>query len=182
MATTMYDGVEDAVRVSDLFVQILYKTMSQRLIGELTDQKVSLPQIHALRYVWLHDNVLMGDLAAGLAISYPSATNMVKRLERQGLVERVVNPADRREVEVQLTKQGRELTERMEEERVRRMGAVLDTMTAEERDSLIRGLQRFVLAAVGANEDIGADICLRCGAMASSGCPIAGSNVLHVCR
>lgn len=182
MGSATFDGIEDAVRVSDLFVQILYKTMSQRVISELTDQKVSLPQIHALRYVWLHDNVLMGDLAAGLSISYPSATNMVKRLERQGLVERVVNPADRREVEVRLTKHGRELTERMEEERIRRMGEVLSTLSPEERDCLIKGLQRFVIAAVADREDTASEICLRCGSLASAGCPIAGSNVLHICR
>jgi DNA-binding MarR family transcriptional regulator len=176
------DAVTEAVRASDLFVQIMYKTLSQRLIAELTDETVSLPQIHAMRYVWLHENVLMGDLANGLAISYPSATNMVKRLERQGLVERVTNPADRREVEVRLTKRGRELTELMETERVNRMGQVLNRMSEEDRHALLRGLHRFISAAVGDDEDEAARICLRCGALASTSCPLSHSNVLQICR
>ncbi|MCC6728946.1 MAG: winged helix-turn-helix transcriptional regulator [Chthonomonadales bacterium] len=172
----------EAMRASDLFVQIMYKTLSQHLIAELTDEKVSLPQVHAMRYVWLHQNVLMGDLAAGLRISYPSATNMVKRLERQGLVERMVNPADRREVEVRLTVRGRDLTELMESERISRLRTVLDAMPDEDRAALLRGLYRFVQVAVGEDEDIASDVCLRCGASAAPGCPIAESHVLHVCR
>lgn len=176
------DAVTEAVRASDLFVQIMYKTLSQRLIAELTDETVSLPQIHAMRYVWLHENVLMGDLANGLSISYPSATNMVKRLERQGLVERVTNPADRREVEVRLTKRGRELTELMETERVNRMGQVLNSMPEDDRHALLRGLHRFICAAVGDDEDEAARICLRCGAQASTSCPLSHANVLQICR
>jgi DNA-binding MarR family transcriptional regulator len=176
------DWTDDVVRVSDLFVQIMYKTLSQRLIAELTDAKVSLPQIQALRYIWLHQNVLIGDLAEGLDISYPSATNMVNRLERQALVERVVNPADRREVQVQLTQRGTELTEQMETERINRLREVMEEMSPEERRSLLEGLRRFVTLAVGDDRDMAHDVCLRCGARASATCPIAEIHAMHICQ
>lgn len=176
------DFVIDALRVSDLFVQILYKTLSQRLIAELSDQKVSFAQAHAMRYIWLHHNVLMGDLADGLAISYPSATNMVKRLERQGLVERMVNPADRREVEVRLTQRGTDLTERLEDERIRHLSEVLSAMSDEDRQALLQGLTGFVQTAVGDEDSVAQDVCLRCGVRATPTCPIAQTRILSICR
>ena len=176
------DGVLDAMRVADLFTHIVHRTLSQRLIAELTDDTVSLAQVQAMRYIWLHHNVLMGDLAEGLAISYPSATNMVKRLERQGLVERMVNPADRREVEVRLTAHGTDICERMESERVSRIKQVLDAMTTPDRKALMEGLSRFVVAAAGDDDAVAQDVCLRCGVRAAPSCPIAQTHVLSICR
>jgi DNA-binding MarR family transcriptional regulator len=176
------DWADEAVRLSDLFAQIMYKTLSQRLIAELTEETVSLPQMQAMRYIWLHPRVLMGDLAAGLSVSYPSATNMVNRLERQQLVERVVNPQDRREVEVQLTERGRQLAERVEQERISRMREVLSRMSEQERAALLSGLHRFIGLAVGNDPEAAHDICLRCGAHASPDCPIAEVHTLPICR
>jgi DNA-binding MarR family transcriptional regulator len=176
------DGVLDAMRVADLFAHIVNRTLSQRIIAELTDDSVSLAQVQAMRYVWLHNNVLMGDLAEGLAISYPSATNMVKRLERQGLVERLVNPVDRREVEVRLTSRGSEICECMENERVSRVKHVLEAMEAVDRRALMDGLSRFVVAAAGDDDAIAQDVCLRCGVRAAPSCPIAQTHILSICR
>jgi DNA-binding MarR family transcriptional regulator len=174
-------ATSEAIRVSDLFVQIMYKTLSQNLISELTDQTVSFPQIHAMRYIWLHRNVLMGDLAEGLAISYPSATNMVKRLEKQGLVERITNPSDRREVQVKLTARGTELTEQMEQERISRLQQFLSSMDESDREALLHGLHRFIQVAVNDKQEMAFDICLRCGAQASSKCPIAQTHAMVNC-
>ncbi|HSV73315.1 MAG TPA: MarR family transcriptional regulator [Chthonomonadales bacterium] len=175
-------GVLDAMRVADLFGQILHKTLSVRLVAELTDQRVSLPQVHAMRHIWLHHDVLMGDLAQGLGISYPSATNMVKRLERQGLVARTVNPSDRREVEVRLTEKGEAICQRTEDERVARLERVLMAMHEADRDALLRGLQAFIVTAVGDHDDLALDVCLRCGLRASPTCPVAGTHILSICR
>jgi len=173
---------DEAVRVSDLFVAILYKTLSQHLVAQLTESKVSLPQIQAMRYIWLHDHVLIGDLADGLSISYPSATNMVNRLEKQGFVARIVNPSDRREVEVKLSVRGRSLTEQIEEERVVRLRKVLADMPVDDKDALLRGLYSFICTAVGGDESNAREICLRCGSKASDSCPVAHEHILSKCQ
>ncbi|MBM3496071.1 MAG: MarR family transcriptional regulator, partial [Armatimonadetes bacterium] len=152
------------------------------LISELSEHQVSVAQIQALRYVWLHENVLMGDLAAGLGISYPSATNMVKRLEKRKLALRRPNPADRREVEVCLTRQGTALAEGMERARVERLAGVLSAMDVGDRDSLLRGLRSFVKTAVTERGELAASVCLRCGAHASDGCPVAECLNAHANR
>lgn len=176
------DRTDEAVRVSDLFGHLLYKTLSKRIVEELTDARVSLPQLQALRYIWLHNHVLVGNLADGLAISYPSATNMVHRLVRQNLVERTTNPADRREVEVSLTRTGQALMERVESERVQRMRGFLGKMDPIERENMLVGLHRFVAIAVEADDAAVKEVCLRCGSKSDPSCPIAELHSLQVCR
>ncbi|NLH99986.1 MAG: MarR family transcriptional regulator [Chthonomonadales bacterium] len=163
---------QEAMRASDLFSQILSKALNLHIVNELSNDQVSVPQALAMRYLWLHDHVMMGDLAAGLGISYPSATNMVKRLEKRGLAQRRINPVDRRAVEVQLTQQGRALAERMERERVERLAEVLSSMPADDRDGLLRGLRAFVQTAVVTQSGLAEEICLRCGALQSDQCPV----------
>jgi len=176
------DRTDEAVRLSDLFVHLQYKTLGKRVVEELTDARVSLPQMQALRYIWLHQHVLVGNLAEGLAISYPSATNMVHRLVRQSLVVRTTNPADRREVEVLLTRSGLALMEQVETERIQRMRAVLIRMDPVERENMLAGLHRFVALAVENDDDAVKDVCLRCGSKADPSCPIAELHSLQVCR
>ncbi len=162
----------DAMRISDLFAQILFRTLNRQVVGDVSDLQLSFAQAQALRYIWLHSNVLIGDIASGLSISYPSATNMVKRLERRGYATRHTNPADRREVEVRLTSAGESLVEAMENERVTRLGASLGSMDPEDRDALMRGLRAFVTATVLQPGAIAQDICLRCGAKMTEMCPV----------
>ncbi len=169
--------IQEAVRASDLFSHILLKALNLHLIDEISEHQVSLAQLQAIRFLRNHSVVMMGNLAAGLSISYPSATNMVKRLEKRGLAKRRVNPTDKREVQVALTERGRELADRMDQERVERLEQVLGRMEAADRESLLRGLRAFVQAAVLGNEGVVGQICLHCGLQASDNCPVA--SVLH---
>lgn len=173
---------EYALRVSNLFAQILTKSLSERLVAELTHEEITLPQLQAMRYIWLHKNATVGEVAEGLDISYPSATNMLNRLVRKGLVTRHGNPADRRFVEVQLTERGERLTRQVEEERAARMKQVLDEMSPDDRDALIDGLRAFIVTAVERDKQMVEEICLRCGVLANGNCPIAELYPALGCR
>jgi DNA-binding MarR family transcriptional regulator len=173
---------EYAARVSNLFAQILTKSLSERLVAELTHEEITLPQLQAMRYIWLHRNATVGEVAEGLDISYPSATNMLNRLVRKGLVTRHGNPADRRFVEVQLTEKGERLTRQVEEERTARLKQVLDEMAPEERQALIDGLRAFIVTAVESDKRMIEEICLRCGVQANGNCPITELYPTIGCR
>ena len=174
------ENVQEAMRASDLFSHILLKALSLHLIDEISEHQVSLAQLQTIRYLRYHRNILMGTLATGLSISYPSATNMVKRLERRGLAKRQVNPNDKREVEVSLTEAGRELADRMERERLERLHGVLSRMEIGDRDALVRGLRAFVQAAIIGRGAVAEQACLHCGELASDICPVASCLRSHV--
>lgn len=69
------------------------------------------------------DQVTLGELAEHLQIRPHSAVGLVNRLEKQGLVSRKTNPADKRQVHVGLTARGRE---------------ILETLSASHRNELRR--------------------------------------------
>lgn len=67
----------------------------------------------------------MGDLTAALLIAPSSCTRLIGSLERAGLVERSVDPMDRRVVRVSLTEAGRQMRRRAAITHVRGVRAVL---------------------------------------------------------
>ena len=71
--------------------------------------------------------VRMTDLAKAIMLSPAGLTHMVTRLERDGLVERAVDPADRRSFLVRLTPGGRE---RLDAARVTHNAVIRDRFTA----------------------------------------------------
>lgn len=179
------ERAQDHARLAELFVQFMTKTLQQRLVVGLPEARaydLTLAQAQALRFLYLHGTVYIGEIADGLDTSYPSATNMVTRLEEKGLVRRVSVPEDRRAVEVVLTDCGRALVEKLEEERRAGFHRILERMPAEERDALLAGLRRFVSLAVDADAGVADEICLRCGWRASSDCPLAEVIPLSACR
>jgi DNA-binding MarR family transcriptional regulator len=73
------------------------------------------PSTHAIRaavHVHQHGDRTIGELADGLGISYGWASRVVRELESGGLVERRVDPSDRRVVHVSLTPEASAMVER----------------------------------------------------------------------
>jgi DNA-binding MarR family transcriptional regulator len=80
------------------------------------------------------------EIAAGEAIAQPSATTLVARLERDGLVRREPDPADARAVRVHLTDEGRERLAAMRATRAAAMDERLAALEPEEREALAAAL------------------------------------------
>ena len=70
---------------------------------------LTYPQYLALLALWEADGVSVKQLGARLSLDSATLTPLLKRLERQGLVERQRDSADERVVRVTLTKKGRAL-------------------------------------------------------------------------
>jgi DNA-binding MarR family transcriptional regulator len=89
----------------------------------------------------------LGDLAAIEAISPPTLTRIVQRLEDAGLVARRPDPADARAALIDLTRAGRDRLSAIRAERSRAMAAALTTLTDAERAALgaaVPALHRLV--------------------------------------
>ena len=66
-------------------------------------------QFFVLDALWSKEGVSIGELGEQVALDTSTITGILDRLERNGLVERHQNPADRRSVLVTLTDRAREL-------------------------------------------------------------------------
>jgi DNA-binding MarR family transcriptional regulator len=73
------------------------------------------------------------DLAVSQGVSQPGMTQLVGRLERDGLVRRVPSPDDGRVALVEVTAQGRRLVTERRRERAAALGALLDRLDPADR-------------------------------------------------
>jgi DNA-binding MarR family transcriptional regulator len=75
-------------------------------------------------------------LAAVAGIGQPSMTELVQRLERQGLVTRVDDPGDGRAALVTITNAGRELLDGQRRDRRDRVAGLLTALPAQDEATL----------------------------------------------
>lgn len=105
------------------------------------ERGLPLGQMKALGYLYRHGRSTVGEVAEGLGLAMPTASEVVDKLAERGLLERGVNPDNRRQVHVWLTEEamayGRDLLA-MRRAQVRR---VFDELSPSEQAGFVRGLR-----------------------------------------
>lgn len=101
---------------------------------------LTMPQLRALFYLGRSGPVPVGQVASGLGISQPSATETLEKLVCKGLIERTADPSDRRLVLSALTEKGKEMIDRPWETRRAVLASALRDATPAERAAIERGL------------------------------------------
>ncbi|WP_460802488.1 MarR family winged helix-turn-helix transcriptional regulator [Microbacterium sp. GXF6406] len=99
------------------------------------------PQYLVMLALWEQSPRTLGELAAELALEPATASPLVKRLEKEGLVARGRSSADERRLDIVLTDAGRALRERALDVPRQVMEAV--QMDAEQVAALRDGVSRF---------------------------------------
>jgi DNA-binding MarR family transcriptional regulator len=104
-------------------------------------------QLRVLTIVAGNRHTNMSRLAEALDVVPSSASRLCDRLEATGLLRRVADPRDRREVRLLLTPAARRLLGDLQERRRAALAGVLDRMPAGARQDLLKSLQAFEVAA-----------------------------------
>lgn len=103
------------VPLEDQLCYAIYSTgiAIQRAYKPLLDALgLTYPQYLVLNILWREDRQAVGKIAEQLALESSTLTPLLKRLEASGLVRRNRNPANERQVVVDLTDAGRALRAR----------------------------------------------------------------------
>ncbi|WP_395104501.1 MarR family winged helix-turn-helix transcriptional regulator [Actinomadura sp. SCN-SB] len=79
-------------------------------------------------------------LAAEEGVTQPAMTQLVSRLEKDGLAERIAEPGDRRVVAVRVTEAGRAELARLKRIRAARLAALLAELPAADRAAIAAAL------------------------------------------
>jgi DNA-binding MarR family transcriptional regulator len=90
-------------------------------------------------------------LSAMLMMSRAGMTNRVDRLEAAGLVERSLDPADRRSFRITLTKRGREVVDAALTDHAANLAGIIACLGEEEAETLSASL-RTLLRVVGRSQ------------------------------
>ncbi|MCS6802757.1 MAG: MarR family transcriptional regulator [Chloroflexota bacterium] len=134
--------MDTSEQVSDLLLLLpeLVRRLRPRPPRDSHPPSLSLAQIKALTHLAQHGEEKMSELARGLDISLPAATDLVDRLAAGGHVERVRDERDRRIVLVRLSPQARARIEPILRLRRRAVEQTLAALDDHERAAFIKGL------------------------------------------
>ncbi len=102
---------------------------------------LTLHQLRVLFHLHYHGDRTMGQIAAKLQVSDPTATGVIDRLVERELVERAADPDDRRRVLVRLTASGREQVLGMRSAGAETVSAVFGNLSSTQREALLSALE-----------------------------------------
>ena len=108
---------------------------------------MSTPQLKALLLISEEEAIRMRELARKLGGSFSNATVLVDRLVERGLVERMMEPQDRRVVLVRATEDGRLLIEQLVTSWRSLTESLLKSLSAEDLETVRKALDILVGAA-----------------------------------
>ncbi|MFF3844285.1 MarR family winged helix-turn-helix transcriptional regulator [Streptomyces sp. NPDC002328] len=117
------------------------------LWGQAATAPASASQLRVLLVLEHNEGINLRTLADRLASTPPSTSRLCDRLQAAGFVERVISPADRREVRLHLSSRGHAFLADLRARREKVLQTVLAHMPAVKRAALLEGLEAFCEAA-----------------------------------
>ncbi len=113
---------------------------------------ISSAQLALLEWVATAPGCTLQDIADGLALTPPTVSVGMRKLEETGLLERQPHPADGRAWQFTLTAAGSELWARVQRYRRQKAERLLAGLTSEEQQTLLTLLERAIATALRAEE------------------------------
>jgi DNA-binding MarR family transcriptional regulator len=106
------------------------------------DDRITLAQLRALQAIAKIGNpgTLNTTLARQIGVAAPSMTAMVDGLVERGLVDRSIDPNNRRQVIILLTESGQERLTALESAITDRISAALSVLTGDQKELLLTAL------------------------------------------
>jgi DNA-binding MarR family transcriptional regulator len=135
----------DDVEATMLAARALVAICAQSVAA--VDDVLTAPQLRVLVMIASRGPLNLGAVARGLGVHPSNATRACDRLVSSGLLDRSDDPADRRNLQLRLTDQGRRLVDGVMDRRRHAIAEVLDRMPALQRTALVPVLVKFAEAA-----------------------------------
>lgn len=139
-----------SVKPEDHLASLMRRLLKLRLaeIPRL-NYDLSLSQMELLLFIRRSAKCRVQDIADGLGITPPTVSVALKRLEDAGWLERHPDPEDGRATCSALTEKGMEMMEQVKNAQLQGVELFLMGLTVDEKDQLIRLLEKAILSAEG---------------------------------
>lgn len=146
----MNEKFEHVTPIEDQFLHTILdagKSTIMRMDRALEEVGLSAPKLWAMHLIAREDAPIgLSHLARCMGSVKSNATQLVDRLEADGLVRRIPNPEDRRSVLVELTEEGQQRYKEGEVLRRQIAHELMALFQADEYNALMRLLQTIILA------------------------------------
>jgi MarR family transcriptional regulator, organic hydroperoxide resistance regulator len=142
--------LEDSQKVSEEIVASIEKDLryisgiiKQKGREMLSNYKITPPQFVALQWLFEDGDMTIGELSNKMYLACSTTTDLVDRMEKNMLVERVKEPNDRRVVRIHLLKEGERIIEEVIKKRQAYLEAILVNFSLEEVKLLQNNLTKL---------------------------------------
>jgi DNA-binding MarR family transcriptional regulator len=109
----------------------------------LTNYKITPPQFVALQWLFEEGDMTIGELSSRMYLACSTTTDLVDRMEKNQLVERVKDPHDRRVVQIHLLEEGKRIIDEVIKKRQAYLAEVLKNFSIEEIQLLQNNLEKL---------------------------------------
>ncbi|NNU83196.1 MarR family transcriptional regulator [Geobacillus sp. BMUD] len=123
---------ERTVAELEKLLRYIAANLKQRGREILTNYPITPPQFVALQWLLEEGDLTVGELSNKMYLACSTTTDLVDRMERNGLVARVRDEHDRRVVRIHLLEKGERIIEEVIEKRQRDLASVLESFSDEE--------------------------------------------------
>lgn len=124
------------------YISHLIKQKGREILSNYT---ITPPQFVALQ--WLHEfgDMTIGDLSNKMYLAFSTTTDLVDRMEKSELVQRVRDEQDRRVVRIHLLPEGERIIQEVIEKRQNYLRELLENFEVAEAQELLQLLQKLHL-------------------------------------
>jgi DNA-binding MarR family transcriptional regulator len=109
----------------------------------LSTYTITPPQFIALQWLFEEGDMTIGDLSNKMYLACSTTTDLIDRMEKNTLVERVKNPNDRRVVRIHLLEEGKRIIDEVIKKRQVYLEEVLVDFSTEEIQLLQKSLTKL---------------------------------------
>ena len=124
------------------YISHLIKQKGREILSNYT---ITPPQFVALQ--WLHESgdMTIGDLSNKMYLAFSTTTDLVDRMEKNELVQRVRDEQDRRVVRIHLLPEGERIIQEVIEKRQNYLRDLLQDFEVDEAQELLKLLKKLHL-------------------------------------
>ncbi|MFH0754521.1 MAG: MarR family transcriptional regulator [Candidatus Omnitrophota bacterium] len=125
-------------------VALIGPRIGRKMLADI-NQVVDLPQaqLFVIMMLFHQGPKRAADISCEMKVSAPTATGIITRLEKAGLVTRVIAPSDRRMVMVEMTPQGTKLAEQLRGRIVTRWTEILSRLSRDDAQKYLELLKKM---------------------------------------
>lgn len=109
----------------------------------LSNFEITPPQLEALLVLRDFGELTMGELCHKMFLACSTATDLIDRMERNGLIERVRDTADRRVIRLKVLPKGATIVEDVLETRRNYVASILSDIDAADRERMVHSLKQL---------------------------------------
>ena len=122
------------------YISHLIKQKGREILSNYT---ITPPQFIALQ--WLHEygDMTIGDLSTKMYLAFSTTTDLVDRMEKNDLVQRVRDELDRRVVRIHLLPEGERVIQEVISKRQQYLQDILVEFNEQELQDLLDNLQKL---------------------------------------